>query len=53
MSDSRTKIKAITDKINKKYKSNTLTCGDDLANYEILPTPFAAKLMEVVLLTHE
>lgn len=42
MSDSRTKIKAITDKINKKYKSNTLTCGDDLANYEILPTPFAS-----------
>ena len=42
MADIKDKLKALTDKINKKYNSNTLAIGAELASYELINTPFAS-----------
>lgn len=36
------KLKSIAGKLNKKYNAQVLTMGGDLANYELIQTPFAS-----------
>lgn len=46
--EKQSKLNALINKINKEYKSSTITLGSELEEFETIPTPFASlnKLMK-------